>query len=189
VNFLYLSDFKGGYDPDSPRLKPLARLGAVHGLDPDYEDGYAISKANIFEQFTAIDQQHEIDAIAGTHLGGWMAAHVGASLGIPFIAFNPEYDARRSLSRYTTDKPTIESYPAEFNRNGCGLLLFEEGDPCLTDAYDVSDMHQYSELFSGMYEMAVLPEGSYGFNAIEKVSGKIQSCIDACSLVYGLEPD
>lgn len=115
-------------------------MGKLFGPDLDYGQGAGAVLA-IAIDFASREQP---DLIIGTSMGGWLASHVGAVLGIPFVALNPAIQPAKTLGKYvghtvnysgfdaTIDADVVAGYP-DFQRDGfSGLPPAEaEGNPKL----------------------------------------------------------
>ena len=128
---LYVHGFGSRFDRENMKVKALSELGEVVGVDVDYCEGFEAA----FSKVAAGAGQ--CDLIVGTSMGGYLASHVGAALGIPFVALNPAVKPSETLCRHigtfvdyvgrhsTLREETVAGYPDIQMEGGCGLVLLE----------------------------------------------------------------
>ena len=85
MNILYIHGFGSKYDPEHEKIKTLESIGTVFGVDVDYTRGFR----SCFETIMDVFLTGSVDLVVGTSMGGYMASHVGAESGTPFVAINP----------------------------------------------------------------------------------------------------
>jgi len=142
MNILYIHGFGSAYNPDNPKIKELEALGTVHGVDVDYTKGYERVFNKVYDAVTNELNDISTDLIVGTSMGGYMAAIIGASLDIPFVAMNPAIEPKLSLLQwigtfidYNRDekhlnRSTASMYPS-ISKKGNGLILLDLADEIL----------------------------------------------------------
>ncbi|GLR62795.1 hypothetical protein [Marinospirillum insulare] len=87
----------------------LSLLGKVYSLDFKAQPNRATQIKAAIDGSKGLN----LDLIAGCGEGGWLASHVGARIGVPFVALDATY-----LSP-TEDLPMA--------KDGCGCILVSEG--------------------------------------------------------------
>ena len=184
MKILYVHGFGSYYDPAKSKIKTLQNLGEVIGVNVDYCEGFELSYAKVAEV------AKHCDLIVGTSMGGFMASHVGADFGIPFVALNPAVAPQESLQKYAgsfvdyggNDKvlseTAINSYPKIKTENGCGLVLLESAD-------DVIDPIVTENLLSSVYAVRVYEGGSHRFDGLGALVGEIEAFVSNAETVYG----
>lgn len=185
MRLLYIHGFASFYDPSKSKIKILKNLGEVAGVDIDYCGGFdtAFKKAS--------DAAMTCDLVVGTSMGGFVASHVGAALGIPFIALNPAIAPKESLLKYVgsftdysgnekvLDEATVASYPDFKTVDGCGLILLESGD-------DVIDPKRTFAALDGIYQIKMVEGGSHRFSSLSEQVEEIAAFIHNAEMIYGL---
>lgn len=103
------------------------------------------------------------DLIAGVGMTGWLASHVGARLGIPFVALNPAY-------MHAGDIPMA--------KNGCGLIRVSRDNLKKGGQQVLDELNQ-----------AYSPEliGEELLNNTEQLGERIKQFYWNSEIVYGLE--
>ena len=164
---LYLHGFASFFKPNSDKALALSQLGQVVGLDLDYSKGAEM----VLHDALTYAQQQQVDLIVGCSLGGWLAAHVGSQLNLPFVCLNPSLYPSQTLARYSGDgvafdgKPfhlsldTIASYP-DIALDGKGLVLLQRDD-------DILDAEQSFKALKAHYETYLFEGGSHRFDGLE----------------------
>jgi predicted esterase YcpF (UPF0227 family) len=187
----YLHGYSSYFNEENPKVKELLKLGRVVGIDIDYNA----------DCHTTIDRAIEfcmkenVDLVVGCSMGGWLASHVGAALGIPFVALNPAVYPSVSLSKYL-DIPdgqldyggypmrpigvTVLSNYIEFNMQGSGLILLETGDKVFDYRFTKSKLDKY-------YKVVVVEGGSHQFDSLEDQLDEIENFVELSGIVYGVE--
>lgn len=188
MRLLYLHDFTGFCDAKSSKAKSLQILGEVVVPDIEYLEGFNTAFKNASTAATFCD------LVVGTGMGGYMASHVGAALGIPFVALNPVIAPQESLLKYAGsltdysvnekyfDQATIEDYPCFQTVDGCGLILLESDD-------DVISPQRTLEALDGIYQTKMIAGGSHRFSNLADQIGEIALFLKNAELVYGLASD
>jgi uncharacterized protein len=181
---LYVHGFGSRFDPDNIKVKALRRLGEVVGVDVDYCAGFetAVSKVSAAAS--------HCDLIVGTSMGGYLASHVGAAIGIPFVALNPAVKPSETLCRHigtfvdyvgrhsTLREETVAGYPDIQMVGGCGLILLEAGD-------DVIDPEVTLNMLRGIYTVKMYEGGSHRFEGLPGLLGEIEEFMNMAEAVYG----
>lgn len=101
MNILYLNS---GKPPSKELYSALQLLGNITDTDISEALEPKSQVRLIIKQMSC-----QIDLIASDGEVSWLASHVGALVGIPFVVLNPSFSEPNSL-------PLAE--------NGCGILLF-----------------------------------------------------------------
>jgi len=188
----YLHGFASYYDPENPKVKALEVLAAPYGLDINYYAGpqVAIQSAIYF------CLKHQIDLVVGTSMGGWLASHVGAALGIPFVALNPARVPAVSLMKYTEvpeepqfdhggypmpvmEPEVVMSYPP-ISKKGCGLVIVEKGDEVFDWEATKSDLDKY-------HKVVVVDGGSHRFESLRDQLDVIEHFVEMSGIIYGVD--
>ena len=181
---LYVHGFGSRFDPENPKLKALSELGEVVGVDVDYCEGFKTA----FSEVSA--GASECDLIVGTSMGGYLASHVGAAHGIPFVALNPAVKPSETLCGHigtfvdyvgrhsTLTEETVAGYPDIQMVGGCGLILLEAGD-------DVIDPEVTLNLLRDVYSVKIYEGGSHRFESLQERLGEIQAFMNIAEAVYG----
>ena len=181
---LYVHGFGSRFDPGNPKLKALSELGEVVGVDVDYCEGFKTA----FSEVSA--GASECDLIVGTSMGGYLASHVGAAHGIPFVALNPAVKPSETLCRHigtfvdyvgrhsTLTEETVAGYPDIQMVGGCGLILLEAGD-------DVIDPEVTMNMLREVYSVKMYEGGSHRFEGLSEHLGEIQAFMNIAEAVYG----
>jgi len=185
VKILYVHGFGSHYDPEHEKIKALETLGTVIGVDVDYCKGFR----SAFETVFSVALVEGVDLIVGTSMGGYMAAHVGAESGTPFVALNPAITPSETLQKWVgtfTDftgkdrcltEGTVGNYP-DIIQEGCGLVIVETADEVLRAADTV-------DLLSDVFRVETFAGGSHRFAHIHSALPLIKEHIDHASVVYG----
>lgn len=167
IRIMYLHGYGSRFDPQSDKMQVLSQLGKVFGPDLDYGQGPNAVLA------IAIDFAHreQPDLVIGTSMGGWLASHVGAVLGAPFVALNPAIRPAQTLRKYightinysgfdaTIDADAVSEYPDFQKGSFSGLVLCEEGD-------EVLDAGETLAFLEGHHDVRLLPRGSHRFSCL-----------------------
>lgn len=158
MKILYIHGFGSRYDPDHEKIKLLATLGEVVGVDVNYCLGYGL----VFDTVMNAVKDENIDLIVGTSMGGYMSAMVGNAAGIPFVALNPAITPRINLLKWVgnfTDHyghehhltaMTASGFP-DITTTGAGLVIVESNDEVIRPADTVNALndHFHVEMFVG----------------------------------------
>lgn len=184
IKILYVHGFGSNFHPTKPKVQILQSLGEVVGVNVDYCEGFEAT----FQKVS--DAAMPCDLIVGTSMGGFMASHVGATLGIPFVALNPAISPRESLLRHAgdfidyngnkkfLDQAVIARYPNFKTIGGCGLILLEAGDT-------VIDPKQTLAALDHVYDVKMIEGGSHRFDSLSDQINEIQAFINNAEFVYG----
>lgn len=184
IKILYIHGFGSSYHPTKPKIQLLQSLGEVVGVDVDYCKGFDIAFQKVSDAAMACD------LIVGTSMGGFMASHVGASLGIPFVALNPAIAPKQSLLKHigsfvdysgnkkVLDQKIVANYPDFKTVNGCGLILLEAGDK-------VIDPKQTLRALSDFYDVRMIEGGSHRFDSLSDQIKEIAKFVVVAEMVYG----
>ncbi|XKH00394.1 hypothetical protein LG325_09810 [Marinobacter nauticus] len=175
LNIFYCHGFASCFDPDKPKVQTLGRLGPVHGCDIEYTRPAEEVLMRTIEKGDLAN----VDVIVGTSMGGWLAASLGASLGIPFVAINPAVDPSATLRKYigsgvdfqgktyTLEEDAVASY-WPISTKGQGLILLDEGD-------EVIDAHHTQSVLGDHYEVILFPGGDHRFAHMEEALPAIEA--------------
>jgi predicted esterase YcpF (UPF0227 family) len=184
MKILYIHGFGSHYDPSKSKIQTLQRLGVVIGVNLDYCEGFDATYGKVCEAVSGCD------LIVGTSMGGYMASHVGAACGIPFVALNPAVNPRDSLIKHVgsfvdhggNDKflseEVVANYPDIKTTNGCGLVLLEADD-------DVIDPKATKALLDPTYDVRLYEGGSHRFDSLPMVLDEIAAFVEGAEMVYG----
>ena len=175
LNLFYCHGFASSFDPNKSKIHTLARLGSVGGCHIDYTSRADEVVSHVIEQGNFA----KVDLIVGTSMGGWLAAELGACLGIPFVAINPAVDPSQTLCKYIgsgkdyqgkpytlTESVVASYYPIA--KNGCGLILLDEGD-------EVIDARHTREVLKDYYQVEMFEGGNHRFAHMEEALPLIAS--------------
>jgi len=175
MKILYVHGFGSRFDPEHEKVKQLEQLGKVYGVDVEFCKGYE----NVFKTVSWSVEEHEIDLIIGTSMGGYIAAFVSEKYDIPFVAFNPITQPSKTLERWLgsfTDREgrdhylsdnIVEKYP-DMSMEGNGIVISEMGD-------DIVSAHKTESIVEDSYEFHKFTGGSHCFDHIEKAVPLIQN--------------
>lgn len=187
LKIYYCNGFASQFDPCSEKLRILSNLGEINGHDIDYTLPADVVVKQCIDKLMGCD----IDIIVGTSMGGWLAAAVGSSAGIPFVAINPAINPSRTLIRhvgkgvdyqgneYQLTASVVNSY-GPLARDGCGLILLDEGD-------DVFDWHETYVAYHETYSIYSFPGGSHRFEHMKESLQLIEKFFNHSECVYGLD--
>jgi predicted esterase YcpF (UPF0227 family) len=185
MKILYIHGFGSYYDPAKSKVQTLQSLGDVVGVNVDYCEGFEVSVQKVK------DAAMSCDLIVGTSMGGFVASHVGAAFGIPFVALNPAINPSESLKKYVgafvdyggnhkvLDEAVVAHYPAIKTVGGCGLVLLEADD-------DVIDPNETLAALDDVYDVRMIEGGSHRFDSLPAQLSEIQDFFDGAGIVYGL---
>jgi len=174
MKILYIHGFGSQYDPEHEKIKLLETLGTVVGVNVDYCKGFR----SAFETVINAVLDGDIDLIVGTSMGGYMAAHVGAETGTPFVSLNPAIQPSISLQKWLgtfTDfsgndkcltEATVKNYP-DIIQEGYGLVIVETAD-------EIINAHDTMELLSDVFRVEYFAGGSHRFTHMEAALPMIQ---------------
>ena len=174
----YIHGFASAFDPSSVKLQTLSRLGPVSGQTVDYTQ----PTDRLIERAIAQTNWDDIDLIAGTSMGGWLAAVLGTRLGIPFVAINPSVQPQLTLGKYLGPgvdyqgqlfELTAEAVDSYFDlpTGGQGLILLDEGD-------EVIDAKATQAALSAHYPVISFPGGNHRFAHMEDALPLIQDFLN-----------
>jgi predicted esterase YcpF (UPF0227 family) len=158
MKILYVHGFGSRYDPGHEKIKLLATLGEVVGVDVNYCLGYGL----VFDKVMSKVIDHKIDLVVGTSMGGYMSAMVGDKAGVPFVALNPAITPSTSLLKWVgnfTDhsghdhhltEMTASGFP-DITTTGSGLVIVESNDEVIPASDTVTALrnHFHVEMFVG----------------------------------------
>lgn len=187
TTILYVHGFGSRYDQTNEKVLALSELGEVHGIDIDYSVPHDVIVSILKETI----QDNEIDLIVGTSFGGFWAAEIGSSLGIPFVAINPVIHPVIQMSNrigsgttyygepYTITQATADSYPETIATNGAGLVLLDEADDVLPAAPTM-------DMLDSCYEVIIFEGGNHRFAHIAESIEHIQRFANSADFIYSL---
>lgn len=174
MKILYVHGFGSAFDPNHEKIQMLETLGTVVGVDVDYCKGFS----NAFETVLAAVLGEGIDLIVGTSMGGYMAAHVGAETGTPFVSLNPATSPSESLQRWVgtfTDyagndrcltESAVANYP-DIIKEGYGLVIVETAD-------EIINAHNTIDELSDDFRVEFFHGGGHRFVHMEQALPLIQ---------------
>ncbi len=186
MKILYVHGFGSHYDPNHEKIQMLETLGTVIGVDVEYCKGFTA----VFEKVLSTVLSEGVDLIVGTSMGGYMAAHVGAETGTPFVALNPATEPSETLKKWVgtfTDysdnehhltEGTVANYP-DIVKEGCGLVLVESAD-------EVISAYNTSELLDEVFEVHMIKGGSHRFTHMEQAVELIKDFLTRAETGYGV---
>lgn len=147
---MYIHGANSHFKPQSKKVQALGRMGTVHGFNNDYSLPYKKVMENLLCQFEKVRPR----LIAGTSLGGYLAAQLANLKGSPFIAINPAINpASMSPICNTPDFPPLE-------------IIYNEvpGTIFLSDDL-VIDPDKTQEKLNERYEVVRFPGGDHRFDS------------------------
>ena len=187
----YLHGYASYYSEENIKVKSLSKLGEVVGLDINYNAGN-----NVIDMACKWAIEQRLDLIVGCSMGGWLASHVGAALGVPSVMLNPALSPSVCLRKYlnvpegefdyggypmeSIDPNVLSSY-LDINKNGFGLVLLEAGDQVFEYEDSKSKLDKY-------YEVIVISGGSHRFESLDRQLDLISKHIELSELIYGVDP-
>jgi hypothetical protein len=186
MNILYIHGFGSQFDPTHEKIVALATLGKVTGVNVDYCKGFE----SVFNKVRDVVSTDGIDLIVGTSMGGYMAAHVGAETGVPFVSINPAITPVSSLQKWmgtfadhngntkSLTESTIDSYP-DIATTGYGLVLLDHNDEVIKagDTVRLLEDKFHVEMFSG---------GNHRFAHMEQAMPLIATHVAQASASHGV---
>lgn len=188
TNILYVHGFGSRYDQTNEKVLALAELGEVHGINIDY----SLRPKQIYNMLNDVITENDIDLIVGTSFGGFWAAEIGSSLGIPFVAINPVIRPSIQMTNrigsgttyygepYTITNETATSYPNTISTNGAGLILLDEAD-------DVLPAEPTIDMLDSCYEVITFEGGNHRFTHMSESIEHIQRFINSADFIYEIE--
>lgn len=187
IKLVYFHGYGSQFDSSSDKIKQLKVLGEVFGCNIDYTE----AASDVIQKAKEYVTEQKPDLVVGTSMGGWLASHIGAILGIPFVAINPALNPFDSLVDHVGrptdyyDKPinltqaVVDTY-IPFNLNGCGLILLDEGDSRF-------DSFRTKNLLEDFYSVVTFYGGCHRFSHMKESIEHINSFLDKASLFYGVD--
>lgn len=175
MKILYVHGFGSHYDPNHEKIKMLETLGTVVGVDVDYCKGFDDAFATLMDAM--ID--HDVDLIVGTSMGGYMATHLSAKTGKPFVALNPATAPNISLQKWVgtfTDyaghdrcltENTVATYP-DIATDGYGMVFVESADEIINASDTMKTLRD-------VYQVKMFGGGSHRFTHMEKALPMIKA--------------
>lgn len=177
------------YFKENEKVKALRILGRVVGLDIDYN----VDSDVVIDKVCDWAIKEDVDLIVGCSMGGWLASHVGASIGVPAVMLNPAISPSSSLKKYidvpegeldyggypmrSIDRSVVESYPA-ISKKAWGLVLLEKGD-------DIFNYKNSKSILSKYYKVIVSNGGSHRYESLEDRLEDIEYLVEIAGLNYG----
>ena len=186
MKILYVHGFGSQFNPTHEKIVALETLGTVYGVDVDYCKGFT----HVFEKICSVVALEHIDIIVGTSMGGYMAAHVGAETGVPFVSLNPAVTPNISLAKWQgmftdfngDDKCLTESviggYP-NIATTGCGLVLLDQKDEIISAGTTFS-------LLEDVFNVKMFAGGNHRFAHIDKALPMITTHYATAQTSYGV---
>lgn len=168
MNIHYIHGFASSFDPTSTKIQALSQLGPVGGQNLDYTR----PTEQLIEAALANAPWESIDLIAGTSMGGWLAAVLGTRLGKPFVAINPSIAPQNTLGKYIGSGVDFQGQPYELTeavvgsyfdipKTGNGLILLDEQD-------EVIDARATEGALKDHYPVVMFPGGNHRFAHMEE---------------------
>lgn len=186
MEILYIHGWRSFFDPTTEKIKSLAKLGHVEGYQLDFTKTHR----TIFNEISAgVIQDGGFDLIVGCSLGGYWAAKIGASLGIPFVCLNPSVNPAESMKAligkgqtfagddYELTEKVVDTY-TPFDLTGCGLILLDEADTVICAAETRASLR-------GSYKVVTYSGGHHGFAHMEQALPEIKQLVHIAGQVYG----
>ena len=177
------------YFKENEKVKALKILGRVVGLDIDYN----VDSDVVIDKVCDWAIKENVDLIVGCSMGGWLASHVGASIGVPAVMLNPAISPSSSLKKYidvpegevdyggypmkSIDRSVVEAYPA-ISKKAWGLVLLEKGD-------DIFNYKNSESILSKYYKVIVSNGGSHRYESLEDRLEDIEYLVEMAGLNYG----
>jgi hypothetical protein len=186
MNILYIHGFGSQFDPTHEKIVALATLGKVTGVNVDYCKGFR----SVFEKVLDVVLADGIDLIVGTSMGGYMAAHVGAETGVPFVSINPAITPNINLQKWlgtfadhngntkSLTESTIASYP-DIATTGYGLVLLDSKD-------EVIKAGETMRLLEDTFHVKMFSGGNHRFAHIEQAMPLIATHIAQARASHGV---
>lgn len=168
MKILYIHGFGSKFDPNHVKIQALETLGKVIGINVDYCKGFKSVFKDVIHKVTT----EKVSLIVGTSMGGYMAALVGSTASVPFVALNPATSPSNDLlqwegiftdyngeSHYLSES-IISNYP-DIVTEGWGLIIVESGDEVISANDTINKLSDYFQVekFSG---------GEHQFTHIDK---------------------
>ena len=187
MNILYTHGFGSKFDANGDKVKELSIIGTVMGVDVDY----AMGSQNVSDKAKEVIQHKHIDLIVGCSMGGWLAAKMGCLFGIPFVALNPCIKPSVILAsvpsdgiyytgeKYVLTPSVIASYDDIAVKNGCGLVLLDDGDEFL-------DSNETAEYLENIYKVIRFSGGTHRFSHMKESLKLITNFMDRFNADHGL---
>lgn len=152
MNILYLCGLNGDSED---HIKKLQSIGDVKYLHLDY----SLPPNELENQiWIFILKNHEIDLIVGMHLGGLWSAYIGSSLGVPFVALNPDIHSRETLEN--GENP-------DFPVDGCGLIFLGNSDK-------IFDNFTTYTKYDSIFNVVLYPDKNHQFKLCEHSLDRIK---------------
>ncbi len=177
------------YFKENEKVKALKILGRVVGLDIDYN----VDSDVVIDKVCDWAIKENVDLIVGCSMGGWLASHVGASIGVPAVMLNPAISPCSSFKKYidvpegevdyggypmkSIDRSVVEAYPA-ISKKAWGLVLLEKGD-------DIFNYKNSESILSKYYKVIVSNGGSHRYESLEDRLEDIEYLVEMAGLNYG----
>jgi predicted esterase YcpF (UPF0227 family) len=168
MKILYIHGFGSKFDSNHVKIQALETLGKVIGINVDYCKGFKSVFKDVIHKVTT----EKVSLIVGTSMGGYMAALVGSTASVPFVALNPATSPSNDLlqwegiftdyngeSHYLSES-IISNYP-DIVTEGWGLIIVESGDEVISANDTINKLSDYFQVekFSG---------GEHQFTHIDK---------------------
>ncbi|TVP89490.1 MAG: hypothetical protein EA348_08000 [Pseudomonadaceae bacterium] len=179
MNIHYIHGFASAFDPNSAKIKVLGKLGPVSGQNLDY----TLHTEQLIDKALEQGSWRSLELIAGTSMGGWLAAVLGTRLDIPFVAINPSVQPHLTLGKYigqgvdfqgqpyALTAAVVESY-FDLPTGGKGLILLDEGD-------DVIDARATQAALQDHYPVICFPGGNHRFAHMAEALPMIEAFVQA----------
>lgn len=187
MRILYIHGWGSKFDPSNEKLQILSQLGELVGFDLDYTAGFTSVITSCLSQATNLNP----DVIVGTSLGGYVASHLGALLGIPFVSINPAIDPSTTLKKYlgsgydysgeafTLNEDAIKNLP-KFNLNGFGIVLLDENDEILSSQETI-------DFIQNRYPVTMFSGGHHRYAHMQESLELIEMLVQNANTSYGLD--
>jgi predicted esterase YcpF (UPF0227 family) len=196
---VYLHGFNSAFNPDSDKVRALSKIDEVYPVSYNSFD----SHTNILYDLLTKTRHLENPIFVGTSLGGFYAAALASSFGIPCVLINPLVSGSFfrtagammkdvPMKNYVTGEqsvltqPVLDSY-ATLSLTDCNyeykpLLLLDMGDELL-------DSHETRETLKDVVSPSSVyyPGGSHRFDHIDIALPSIQSYLNNCSYISHLD--
>jgi uncharacterized protein len=189
---IYLHGYNSAFDPESEKVKELAKIGGIVPVSYDSFDTFENIIASLKEMADPLPV-YEF-AFAGTSLGGFFAAHMGSRFHCPAILINPAVDpfayltpkVDQTFENHTTGEPRVLSKAAASSYEGKAittlkfsylpLILLDQDDEVFSSEATVQQLGQINtHTFEG---------GSHRFTHIKEAMPAITYYLNTYEFVH-----
>jgi uncharacterized protein len=163
TNILYIHGVSKNADVvnrPSEKIEVLEKLGLVYRLYLNYNDHYN----HLITEALDVIEDHDIDLIVGTSMGGYTAAMLGELTGLPFLACNPVLTPGINLAKYGVMEYVLNSYP-DIKLGKLGLVAVDMGDEII----DSSKTVEFCDSVGRSESCIVWEGGTHRFNHMKEM--------------------